>query len=395
MIAGSTLRDGTDIPGSLFSVLTRTMPSVYSPPPSMPLKRKKKPKVSRDSVEALFEDMLHQVERGVQRMEALERDVASEQEARSREAWEAAERFEALQRSSRGSLEAAQAALDGERATFAAERAALESALEADRAAFRALAAARATLVQQMVDGEDEKEERPAAAPPKRHDDASELLGALRRGLPVVKHSRRGKPKKTVLFLDDEDALRWARSSKDVAELSRRRQPTGADASRQENLVPEAADEGPFGNSPDEFDIDYLGRDAKPKRGRRLSTKALRRRVRLSPDADISVLRGKHTPNFARDAAKRVDADRCLSVVVAAHDVDETGRTSLDVEAASRAERDALADALDALLAERANHVLKDPRSHWAVLKTVLKATRAPPPEPETRAAPHVRFADA
>ena len=67
------------------------MPSVYSPPPSMPLKRKKKPKVSRDSVEALFEDMLHQVERGVQRMEALERDVASEQEARSREAWEAAE----------------------------------------------------------------------------------------------------------------------------------------------------------------------------------------------------------------------------------------------------------------------------------------------------------------
>ena len=79
--------------------------------------------------------------------------------------------------------------------------------------------------------------------------------------------------------------------------------------------------------------------------------------------------------------AKRGDADRCLSVVVAAHDVDETGRTSLDVEAASRAERDALADALDALLAERANHV--------------LKATRAPPPEPETRAAPHVRFADA
>ncbi|KAH8060359.1 hypothetical protein JL721_9119 [Aureococcus anophagefferens] len=338
----------------------------------MPLKRKKKPKVSRDSVEALFEDMLHQVERGVQRMEALERDVASEQEARSREAWEAAERFEALQRSSRGSLEAAQAALDGERATFEAERGA-----------------------RQMVDGEDEKEERPAAAPPKRNDDASELLGALRRGLPVVKHSRRGKPKKTVLFLDDEDALRWARSSKDVAELSRRRQPTGADASRQENLVPEAADEGPFGNSPDEFDIDYLGRDAKPKRGRRLSTKALRRRVRLSPDADIAVLRGKHTPNFARDAAKRVDADRCLSVVVAAHDVDETGRTSLDVEAASRAERDALADALDALLAERANHVLKDPRSHWAVLKTVLKATRAPPPEPETRAAPHVRFADA
>ncbi|KAH8050062.1 hypothetical protein JL722_11594 [Aureococcus anophagefferens] len=286
----------------------------------MPLKRKKKPKVSRDSVEALFEDMLHQVERGVQRMEALERDVASEQEARSREAWEAAERFEALQRSSRGSLEAAQAALDGERATSAAERAALESALEADRAAFRALAAARATLVQQMVDGEDEKEERPAAAPPKRNDDASELLGALRRGLPVVKHSRRGKPKKTVLFLDDEDALRWARSSKDVAELSRRRQPTGADASRQENL-------------------------------------ALRRRVRLSPDADISVLRGKHTPNFARDAAKRVDADRCLSVVVAAHDVDETGRTSLDVEAASRAGA-TRSPTRSTRLAERANHVL-------------------------------------
>ncbi|KAH8073790.1 hypothetical protein JL720_10861 [Aureococcus anophagefferens] len=322
----------------------------------MPLKRKKKPKVSRDSVEALFEDMLHQVERGVQRMEALERDVASEQEARSREAWEAAERFEALQRSSRGSLEAAQAALDGESATFAAERAALESALEADRAAFRALAAARATLVQQMVDGEDEKEERPAAAPPKRNDDASELLGALRRGLPVVKHSRRGKPKKTVLFLDDEDALRWARSSKDVAELSRRRQPTGADASRQENLVPEAADEGPSATRPTSSTSTTSAATRSPN-GPPPRRRAWRR-VRLARRGH-AVLRGKHTPNFARDAAKRVDADRCLSVVVAAHDVDEAGRTPLDVEAACA--RSATRRHADALLAERANHVLKDP----------------------------------
>jgi len=66
-----------------------------SPKTRMPLKRKKKKKMSRDSIELLFEDMLQQVEHGVHRMEALERDLKAEKTARAADARKADAKLEA------------------------------------------------------------------------------------------------------------------------------------------------------------------------------------------------------------------------------------------------------------------------------------------------------------
>lgn len=295
---------------------------------------------SRDSVESLFEDMLQQVEQGVARMEQLEADVAAEREARARDAWGAAERYEALQRTSTRSLEAieaTQAALDDERATFAAERSALEACIAADHAAFDALHAStvwtatprRSTgrlggIASPDADADDDDEPVPrrdaptpsaraAAAPPRM---VARLEG--KDGIPVVKHGRRGRPKATRLFFDRESMrLSWAR-------VDRRRESAGG----------------------------------KP------------REISFGPDVDLEVARGRRTKTFAR--AKAVAAERCVSVVVAAHDVDESGRASLDLELATEAERDALADALEALAQPSASPAHR----RWGALKACLQAYR-------------------
>lgn len=69
-----------------------------------------------------------------------------------------------------------------------------------------------------------------------------------------------------------------------------------------------------------------------------------------------------------------MSANRCVSLVVAAHDVDESGRASLDLELKCEADRDALADALDAVAAPSPEASAAHRR--WGALKAVLAAYR-------------------
>ena len=94
-------------------------------------------------------------------------------------------------------------------------------------------------------------------------------LDELRRGLRVVKHGRKGKPRDTWLFLDSHDGLCWVRA----------------------------------------------GKKGEPPSVQKLSTK---RRLCLRPDLDLDVVRGKQTAPLKRN--KKAPHYMCLSVVVASHD---------------------------------------------------------------------------
>ena len=156
-------------------------------------------------------------------------------------------------------------------------------------------------------------------------------LDELRRGLRVVKHGRKGKPRDTWLFLDSHDGLCWVRA----------------------------------------------GKKGEPPSVQKLSTK---RRLCLRPDLDLDVVRGKQTAPLKRN--KKAPHYMCLSVVVAAHDVGDDGRRSLDLQVASLERRDALADALEAAVDRAGRRVLAETSAQtprWAddaKVRAVLRRAR-------------------
>ena len=91
-------------------------------------------------------------------------------------------------------------------------------------------------------------------------------LDELRRGLRVVKHGRKGKPRDTWLFLDSHDGLCWVRA----------------------------------------------GKKGEPPSVQKLSTK---RRLCLRPDLDLDVVRGKQTAPLKRNkkAPQCEGGDRAIS----------------------------------------------------------------------------------
>lgn len=351
------------------------------PAPKKPVSAPRVPflPTSDHKLSQLFEDMVWQVEQGVHRIEVLERELRLERATRETARDDADERVERAKRSSAAAVAATHSFLDSEREMFEADRAVLEDCVRANLAAFAALAAEVPPLLESrssqspapllpvpvpVVDRGSQSwkvmADRASSPPPppgsppgtplsvKRlraaargaHDLVARAsstrvdaqLDELRRGLRVVKHGRSGNPRAVWLFLDAADRLCWARAtSQDPPALSK------------------------------------------------LNVK---RRLGLRPDLDLDVVRGKQTMPLLRPSAKKAPHFACLSVVLAAHDVGDDGRSSLDFELASVERRDALADALEAAVDRAAQRVLDETPSSspkWADdarVRAVLRRAR-------------------
>ena len=319
----------------------------------------------------LFEDLVWQVEQGVHRIEFLERELRLERATRETAKSTEEDRVERVKRSHAAAMAATHSFLDDERRAFAEERTRLEDCIRANLAAFHALQHDDVPSLIDRPPPPPSKIDRgsqswkimadrasspppppgsPPATPPsvKRLRDAARgvshqmperptpknvdaQLDELRRGLRVVKHGRKGKPRDTWLFLDSHDGLCWVRA----------------------------------------------GKKGEPPSVQKLSTK---RRLCLRPDLDLDVVRGKQTAPLKRN--KKAPHYMCLSVVVAAHDIGEDGRRSLDLQVASLERRDALADALEAAVDRAGRRVLAETSAstpRWAddaKVRAVLRRAR-------------------